>query len=196
MNFEVTLLEKEPLSPSPEHRFCRERISRWRPWSKVRCSCLRNTTLRSTLAICRDRLLSSAMAESGERERETHTHTHTHTHTEGGNQIRRMRLIFIVYSLSMGLFSNFISHCSSELQLLNVTLFFWQRAYCLCQPCRDGKVQVLYRGHVGAINKVLMTREINKKWVKAYPCCQGTARSITRLRTSRCKCLRLPLNWC
>lgn len=50
---------------SPEHRFCRERISRWRPWSKVRCSCRRNTTLLSTLSICRDRLLSSAMTESG-----------------------------------------------------------------------------------------------------------------------------------
>ncbi|TNN44061.1 hypothetical protein EYF80_045746 [Liparis tanakae] len=42
-----------------------ERISRWRPWSSVSCSWRRNTTLLSTLPSCRDRLLSSPMAESG-----------------------------------------------------------------------------------------------------------------------------------
>lgn len=54
---------------SPEQRFCRVRISRWRPWSRERCSCRRNCRLLSTVWTCRGRLLSSPMAaESADRQ--------------------------------------------------------------------------------------------------------------------------------
>lgn len=52
----------EQVFSSPEQRFCRDRISMWRPWSRERCSCRRNSRLLSTLWTCRERLLSSPMA--------------------------------------------------------------------------------------------------------------------------------------